>query len=160
MSLCLTKHHVVKTYWGSRGIAPRIFNLSTRWRRVVSFTPRPFYPCSSTWILPVHNSFRGAVFLQSLDWTLRYQKSFWIRAHQWNEGEQLQISYCHGIRRFITIITKAWHLTASSGRPSLFHTCCCTSLFRFTVRGEPPRSGKWRAGIRLQPVDRDLLFLS
>jgi len=38
--------------WGSRGIAPRILNLSTRWRRVVSFTPRllcprrksPWYP--------------------------------------------------------------------------------------------------------------------
>jgi hypothetical protein len=29
---------------GSGGIAPRIFDLITRWRRVVSFTPRPLYP--------------------------------------------------------------------------------------------------------------------
>jgi hypothetical protein len=30
-------------YWGSEGIAPRILDLGTRWRWVVSFTPRPFY---------------------------------------------------------------------------------------------------------------------
>jgi hypothetical protein len=24
LSLCLTKHHVMETYWGSGGIAPRI----------------------------------------------------------------------------------------------------------------------------------------
>jgi hypothetical protein len=44
LSLCLTKHHAMKTYWGSGGIAPRIFDLGTRWRWVVSFTPRPLYP--------------------------------------------------------------------------------------------------------------------
>jgi hypothetical protein len=30
----------MKTYWGSGGIAPRILDLGTRWRCVVSFTPR------------------------------------------------------------------------------------------------------------------------
>ena len=34
-------------YSGSRGIAPLIFNLSTRSVRVVSFTPRPIYFKSS-----------------------------------------------------------------------------------------------------------------
>jgi hypothetical protein len=32
LSLCLTKHHVMKAYWGSGGIAPRILDLGTRWR--------------------------------------------------------------------------------------------------------------------------------
>jgi len=41
---CLTKHHAMKTYLGSGGTAPRIINLGTRWRCVVSFTPRPLYP--------------------------------------------------------------------------------------------------------------------
>jgi hypothetical protein len=27
LPLCLTKHHPMKTYWGSEGIAPRILNL-------------------------------------------------------------------------------------------------------------------------------------
>jgi hypothetical protein len=44
LSLCLTKHHAMKTYWGSGYIAPRSLDLGTRWRWVVSFTPRPLYP--------------------------------------------------------------------------------------------------------------------
>jgi hypothetical protein len=33
----------MKTYWGSGCIAPRILDLGTRWRWVVSFTPRQLY---------------------------------------------------------------------------------------------------------------------
>jgi len=33
----------MKTYRGSRGIAPLIPSLGTRWWGVVSFTPRPLY---------------------------------------------------------------------------------------------------------------------
>jgi hypothetical protein len=33
----------MKVYWGSGGIAPRIIDLGTRWRCVVSFTPQPLY---------------------------------------------------------------------------------------------------------------------
>jgi hypothetical protein len=43
LSLCLTKHHAMKTCWGSGGIVPGILDLGTRWRSVVSFTPRPLY---------------------------------------------------------------------------------------------------------------------
>jgi hypothetical protein len=31
-SLCLTKHHIMRTYWGSGGTASRILDLGTRWR--------------------------------------------------------------------------------------------------------------------------------
>jgi hypothetical protein len=44
LSLCWTKYHAMKTYWGSGGIAPRILDFGTRWRWVVSFTSRPLYP--------------------------------------------------------------------------------------------------------------------
>jgi len=46
--------HVIKTYWGYRGLAPLILNLSTRSRWVVSFnvsgcfTPRERI-CSTHW---------------------------------------------------------------------------------------------------------------
>jgi len=43
LSLCLTKHHTMKTYWRSWGIAPRILDIGTRWRWVVSFTSRLLY---------------------------------------------------------------------------------------------------------------------
>ena len=39
---------VVKACRGSRGIAPRILNLSARRRGVVNITPRPLYPQKST----------------------------------------------------------------------------------------------------------------
>jgi len=41
--MSLIKHHVMKTYSESGGIAPCIFNHVARWRWVVSFTPRPLY---------------------------------------------------------------------------------------------------------------------
>jgi hypothetical protein len=43
LSLCLTKHHAMNTYWESGGIAPRILNLGTRYKWVVSFTPLSLY---------------------------------------------------------------------------------------------------------------------
>jgi hypothetical protein len=41
-SLCLI-NQIMKMHCGSVGIAPRILNLSTRWRWVVSFTSQPLY---------------------------------------------------------------------------------------------------------------------
>jgi hypothetical protein len=40
------KHHAMKVYWGSGGIAPQIFDLGTRWRWVVTAPscPRHFTP--------------------------------------------------------------------------------------------------------------------
>jgi hypothetical protein len=32
LSLCLTKHHAMKVYWESGGIAPCILDLGTGWR--------------------------------------------------------------------------------------------------------------------------------
>jgi hypothetical protein len=32
LSLCLTKHHTMKTYWGNGGIAPHILDLGPAWR--------------------------------------------------------------------------------------------------------------------------------
>jgi hypothetical protein len=34
----------MKAYWGSEGISPLILDLGTRWRLMVSFILRPFYP--------------------------------------------------------------------------------------------------------------------
>jgi hypothetical protein len=42
--LFLTAHHAMKAYCGSVYIHRRILDFGTRWRWVVSFTPRPLYP--------------------------------------------------------------------------------------------------------------------
>jgi hypothetical protein len=53
LSLCLTKHHAMKTYWGSGGTAPCILDLGTRWGWSAAcpscFTPRERAP-STHWI--------------------------------------------------------------------------------------------------------------
>jgi hypothetical protein len=53
--LCLTKYHAMKLYpvlnqaarhrdiWRNGGITPHLLNHGSRWRWVVSFTPRPLY---------------------------------------------------------------------------------------------------------------------
>jgi hypothetical protein len=47
-----TEHHVIKAYFRSGGKVPRILDLDTRWRWVVSFTSRSFYPQGkSPWYL-------------------------------------------------------------------------------------------------------------
>jgi hypothetical protein len=40
----LTKHHAMEAYWGSGGVAPRILDPGTTWRRVATFTQRSLYP--------------------------------------------------------------------------------------------------------------------
>jgi hypothetical protein len=58
LSLCLTKHHAMKIYWWSGGVAPRILDLGTRWRsasRPGRFTPREEAPdthCIRGWVDP------------------------------------------------------------------------------------------------------------
>jgi hypothetical protein len=47
-SFFLTEQHVRKAYWGAK-ISPRILNLGTRWRWMVSFTPRERNP-GTHWI--------------------------------------------------------------------------------------------------------------
>jgi hypothetical protein len=59
LSLCLTNHCAMNTYWESGGIIPRILDLDTRWRWVVSFTPRPFYPQGKSPQYPVHRKLGG-----------------------------------------------------------------------------------------------------
>jgi hypothetical protein len=44
LSLCLSKHHAIKTYLSNGGVVPFILNLGARWRSVVTFTPRPLFP--------------------------------------------------------------------------------------------------------------------
>jgi hypothetical protein len=50
----------MKVYWGSGCTAPRILDLSTRWRWVVSFTPRPLYPHGKSPRYPLDRGFVGS----------------------------------------------------------------------------------------------------
>jgi hypothetical protein len=62
---CLIKHHAMKTYCGSGGIALRILDLGTRWRRVVSYTPRLLCPRGKNFWYPMDRSLARGVGRQS-----------------------------------------------------------------------------------------------
>jgi hypothetical protein len=49
LSLCLIKHHAIKTYWGSGCIASRILDFGTKWWWVISLTPSERAP-GTHWI--------------------------------------------------------------------------------------------------------------
>jgi hypothetical protein len=51
----LAVHHAMEAYWGRWCISPCILDLRTRWRWVVSFTPRSLYP---QWKSPWHLFYR------------------------------------------------------------------------------------------------------
>jgi hypothetical protein len=44
LPLCLTKHHAMKTYWGSGGIAPHILDLGIRLGEWLALRPGRFTP--------------------------------------------------------------------------------------------------------------------
>jgi hypothetical protein len=76
LSLCLTKHHAMKTCWRNGGIAPCILTLCTRWRWVVSFTSLPLYPRDKTPWYP-------------LDRRLGVPQSWFVRG-----GEEKRFNHC------------------------------------------------------------------
>jgi hypothetical protein len=49
----------MKAYWGSGGIAPRILDLGTRLRRLVSFRSRPLYPYGKSPSYPLDRRLGG-----------------------------------------------------------------------------------------------------
>jgi len=55
----LTEYHSMKAYRRSWGIARRILDLGTRWRRVVNFTSRPLYPQGKRSWYPLHRRLGG-----------------------------------------------------------------------------------------------------
>jgi hypothetical protein len=59
LSLCFSKYHAMKTYWGSGGKDLRIIHLDTRWRWVISFPPLPLYPAGNSPQYPLYRNLSG-----------------------------------------------------------------------------------------------------
>jgi hypothetical protein len=50
----------MKAYWGSGRVSPRILDLGTRWKAVVSFTPRSLYLQGNSPWYPLDRRLGGA----------------------------------------------------------------------------------------------------
>jgi hypothetical protein len=68
--LFLTEQQAMKTYWGSGSIIPRIIDFGTRWRWVVSFTPRLLYPQEKIPWYPLDRRLCGS---QSRSWRFTFR---------------------------------------------------------------------------------------
>jgi len=86
---------------GSGGLASRILDASTRWRWVVSFTPRPSYP-------------QGKIPWYQLDKTTAGPQNWSGHGGKEKNSQNQQVkkdSVFYGTRRFITVFTIARHLS-------------------------------------------------
>jgi hypothetical protein len=61
LSLCflLTEHHSIKAYWGMEVQLHSFFDLGTRCRWVVNFTPLPLYPQGKSLLYPLDRRLGG-----------------------------------------------------------------------------------------------------
>jgi hypothetical protein len=113
VSLCLTKYHAMKMYWGSGDTSQRILNLGCRWKWAVSFVPwplytqgkRPWYPLDRRLGVPQSQSDRSG-------------------EEEGNPG--------FSARNLVTIIVsvyKAWHLEVICITTDVF-LCDCVTNYR------------------------------
>jgi hypothetical protein len=72
----LTEHYAMIAYWETGGMVPRILDLGTRWRWVVSFTPLPLYPQGKSPWYPLDRRLGLRVAYRFLRWN-------WITLRIW-----------------------------------------------------------------------------
>jgi len=77
--------HAMKAYGRSRGITPPVLNLVTRWRRVVSFTPRPLWALERRALELVETFWRRGesdpAGIRTPDGQSRSQSLYWLCYH-------------------------------------------------------------------------------
>jgi hypothetical protein len=106
--------------WARRFTVPQIFNLSTRWKRIVSLTPWPL--CTqwgSPWWYP------SAVQTQETGWTISRKRKFPVQAE--HRTKFLGHSACILETSPTTILTYLWKYEISKFH-SLAQTCLASKL--------------------------------
>jgi hypothetical protein len=122
-SLCLTKHHAMKAYWGSGGIDARVLDLGTRWRWVVSFTTRPLYPqVKSPWY-PL-----GVLRFHIPNWSWLNKQS-----QTADKGWSSSLRLGQGVKNPLTV--KSWHIKKYHIRPRTWITLL-TALYSLVDKDE------------------------
>jgi hypothetical protein len=105
-------------YWGSGGIGPRILDLGTRWRWVVSFTPQPLYPQGKSLRYPLDATYvrtRGVKTLCTGKWNHYSESSLYLKLNT-----IYFITFKCDLKRAVDIEI-VWKVSCSHGHP--FHSC-------------------------------------
>jgi hypothetical protein len=108
LSLCLTKHHAMKTYCGSGGIGPRILDLGTRWRWVVSFTPRSLYPQGKNRLYPLDRRLGGTQSRSGRGGEEKNSQPHAVKRLQTQNRSSLSVLYCrHSTIRMANFVSNS-----------------------------------------------------
>jgi hypothetical protein len=121
---CLIRHHAMRTYWGNGGIAPRILNLGTRWKWVVSFMPRPHYPRRKS---PVIHWIGGWVGPRAgLGAVAKREKFHYWLCRESNAGRPARslVSVLTELLRFLYIPIRRWNMRIDTRLPSQVFILC------------------------------------
>jgi len=151
-TLCLTEHHAIKTYWGSRGISPFILILRTRWSWVVNFTPRPLYPGTS-----------------AQNWYLIFK--FMVVTH-----EPLELGMCNFVWRLWTCVQVVWDIVRRACVPCfqceehaigrscssvmMFWHDCSVAQVRQNSVSVPEYPGTWWVLLSIHQMETELSYVT
>jgi hypothetical protein len=123
-ALCLIKYYAMKTHpvfnrrheetWVSGGIAPRILNLRTKWRWVVSLTPRPLYSREKSYRYPLDRRLGGP--------RTQYGRCGPKKKnHHWPRGES---NPAQPSRSWVTILTELFRLLQTERYSAITYSIC------------------------------------
>ena len=80
--------HALKTYRGSGGTAPHILNMGTKWKWVVSLTPRPFQPQERTPVIELESGCAPEPV-----WVVLEKRKYLVPTGIWNSGRPVAPPY-------------------------------------------------------------------
>jgi hypothetical protein len=145
LSLCLNKHHAMKTYWGSRGIVPNILNIVTRWRSVVRFTPQSLYPRDESSWYPLDRRLGGP---QSRSGRSGEEKNECPSLSKFVDYKvKLKVSLCliklHPIKTYLEVEVRLYTFLTSALDTGKFSASC---PHRFTAGKRSPGT-QWIGGL-------------
>jgi hypothetical protein len=95
LSLCLTKHHAIKTYCGSGGISSCILDIGTRWGWVVSFMPLPLYPQGKSPWYPLDRGLGGPQSRLDESMSLNSNSKSWHKCSSWKPSSDHSLPHLH-----------------------------------------------------------------
>jgi hypothetical protein len=110
--------------WGSGGIDPCFLDLGTKWRWVVSFTPRPLYPLGKSLRYPSQRRLGGTQTSHSLQKFWYYEKK--------HERKIFIVTVVHKLRIKLNKVQRKLSIRGCKRVPITFALSACNFLNRLT----------------------------
>jgi hypothetical protein len=146
--------------WGAGGITPYIFSLSTRWKWVVSFTPRPLYPQGKSPWYPLDRRLGGPQIQSgccggeemsclgskripwfSSRWPSHYRDLSWLHTSMY-----VNIKLCRGVKLLASVDISTRDTKWATHYGLHQYKVNCTGVQDFSWARWPQMEGHWKKG--------------